>query len=408
MVAVTWKPSSTGQALMGNLTGKSGGLSARGGPRPSSGAVQQAVLDASAHAEIDILVVATNSRFSNPTRDWVAERIRSFPRPVVKLWDRDSLDRLVRQYPTVAARVLPEALSDEARLRLLLARFEELGEEPTLLDLEFFWERRSWLMDQESNLLSEAVAMFLYAEGLSLPRRRSWWRLLKEGDAPNALITALINMPNMLGGESRPRPLEMIRVLAAAGRMLIACMLALPDPLGTEWVLNPWRITVGGKDIAGTEERLHDWRESTLRAVLAFVQSDLVDACSRDCSRIIGANPHEMDSLSATQFWKTVIEGGSESSESWLVLEVARESCTVGLDMTIGCPLVVSNRLSCEQIVQGIQAVLRFRQVSPDDSAAPRLPEDSRGPTTVTFLDDHGMSGATARVAARGHGRTTG
>jgi restriction endonuclease len=103
------------------------------------GAVQQAVLDASARSDIDILVIATNSRFSNPTRDWVTERASSYTRPVVKLWDRDNLDRLVRMYPTVVARVLPDALSDEERLRLLVARFEELGEEPTQLDLEFFW-----------------------------------------------------------------------------------------------------------------------------------------------------------------------------------------------------------------------------------------------------------------------------
>jgi Restriction endonuclease len=261
------------------------------------GAVQQAILDASARADIDVLVVATNSHFSNPTRDWVSERTRSFARPVVKLWDRDNLNRLVRQYSTVVARVLPSVLSNGDRLQLLVTRFEELGEEPMLLDLEFFWERRAWLMEQQSDLFTRAVAMFLYAEGVALPRRRPWWRLLQESDAPVALIWALVQMPSLFGGEPLSRPLEIIRVLASAGRILIACLLLLSDRIGIEMTLNPWRCVIGGDEVADNEEKLEAWRQGALLPVLAFVQSDLVDACASDCTRASAKNPHEMDSL---------------------------------------------------------------------------------------------------------------
>lgn len=359
------------------------------------GAVQQAVLDASARTDVDILVVATNSRFSNPTRDWVAERSRSFVRPVIRLWDRDNLNRLVRQYPTVAARVLPSALSDGDRLRLLVSRFAELGEEPTLLDQEFFWERQGWLMEQEPRLLSHAVAMFLYTEGVPLPRRRTWWRLLREKDAPDALIVALIDLPGLLS-EPRPRPLEVIRVLDSAGRMLIACLRLLPDRVGVQMTLNPWRYEVDGNNITDDKETLDDWRESVLRPVLAFVQADLVAACSSDCARIIGDNPHEVNSLPAMEYCKILTEGELELPDWDFVMESDDQPCTVGLDVTSGCPLVISNCLDTEQIVRGVHAVLQFRRTSPDGNVKRDSPL-TRGSVKMTFLKDQGMAWQTFR-----------
>lgn len=364
-------------------------------------AVQQALLDASARPDVDTLVVATNSRFSNPTRDWVEERTGSFPRPIVKLWDRDRLDRLVRRYPTVAARVLPNSLSDEDRLRLLVARFEELGEEPTALDIDYFWERRDWLGQQEPRLVTHAVAMLLYAEGVVLPRRRTWWLLLQEADAPDAIIMSLVSLPELLSEDSLPRPLETIRVLAAAGRMLIACLLILPDPIGIEWTLNPWRIIVGGDEISGDREKLEAWQKGVLRPVLAFAQSDLVDACSSDCLRVTAGNVHEIDSLLAKGFWGLLTSGDSGSSEGVIIIESTREPCTIGLDVSSGCPLVVSNELDIEEVVRGIRAVLRFRQAHPDDAAPQDLGELS-GPGLVTFLLDGGLSWKIARLGEEG------
>jgi hypothetical protein len=89
---VTWKRSLTGQVPDGELDRQRWWVECKGRTETvERGAVQQAALDASARVDVDILVIATNSRFSNPTRDWVAERARSYPRPIIKLWDRDNL-----------------------------------------------------------------------------------------------------------------------------------------------------------------------------------------------------------------------------------------------------------------------------------------------------------------------------
>jgi hypothetical protein len=106
-------------------------------------AVQRAVLDASADPEIATLVVATNSRFSNPTRDWIAERTRANDRPRVVLWDRDALERMVARHPVVVARVAPGALSDHGRLAALVARFWDYTRLPGSADLERLWFARA-------------------------------------------------------------------------------------------------------------------------------------------------------------------------------------------------------------------------------------------------------------------------
>ena len=47
------------------------------------------------------LVVATNTRFSNPTRDWVKAWQVSHPKPKIKLWDHSQLERFLSRHPDV-------------------------------------------------------------------------------------------------------------------------------------------------------------------------------------------------------------------------------------------------------------------------------------------------------------------
>lgn len=105
-------------------------------------AVQQAVLDASADNKIATLVVATNTRFSNPTRDWIAQRGLGPDRPRVVLWDRDALERMVVKHPCVVARVAPGALLDAGMLASVVARFWDYTRLPSRTELERLWSAR--------------------------------------------------------------------------------------------------------------------------------------------------------------------------------------------------------------------------------------------------------------------------
>ncbi|MGW1183252.1 restriction endonuclease [Streptomyces drozdowiczii] len=362
------------------------------------GAVQQAVLDACASTDVDVLVIATNSRFSNPTRDWLEERLRVQPRPLIKLWDRDNLDRLVRRYPTVAARILPAMLSDEERLRLLINRFEELGEEPTQTDLDFFWGRREWLMRQESQVAVAAVLTFLYAEGVSIPRRRLWWQLLQKGDFPEALVQCLVNLPANLSRSDLPRPLDTIRGTAAAARALVACLNLFPREEVVELVVNPWRFIVEGEGIAEDEGRLKLWQDGALRPVLAFAQSDLLDACASDCARVTADSPHEPESINCSTFWGMIAGDSVGVQDEVLVVENLSGRCTVGLDVTSGCPLIVSNDLPVGDVVRGIQKILDFRRRNPDGCSV-RHDFSMTAGARLTLLSDWGMSWRMSRTA---------
>lgn len=64
---------------------------------------------------IDRLVVATNGRFTNPTRDLVREQNSAASSPRLDLWDRDTLLRLLTQHPSVVAQVIPSALSPQGK-----------------------------------------------------------------------------------------------------------------------------------------------------------------------------------------------------------------------------------------------------------------------------------------------------
>lgn len=71
-------------------------------------AVKTAVHNARGKLDLDVLIIATNSVFSNPTRDWLSQWQASEPRSMVRLWDRERLEQLLSQHSEVdAARSTP-------------------------------------------------------------------------------------------------------------------------------------------------------------------------------------------------------------------------------------------------------------------------------------------------------------
>ena len=321
-------------------------------------AVLEAVMNAGGRTDIDVLVIATNSRISNSTRDWLESWQNSNPRPLVKLWDRDHLERLVRRYPIVVGRILPQSLQDIEHLELLTARFFEFGEGPAEQDLDYFWERRAWLSQQEPGIFTRAVAMFLYTEGVPLQRTRQWWRLLRVDHVPYAIIAALLDLPRILFDDDLPRPAEDVRVMASAARVVISCLALAPD--SAETLLNPWAIVEDGDEIASDDRRLAGWQEYMLLPVLDFIRDELIDACSDDCSRVMSDNPHAIEPLSRADFWDAYFKGTDQGKRlGMLIFETLDKPCTVGLNMDSGCPLVTSNPRPITQLVEEIVTVLR-------------------------------------------------
>ena len=100
--------------------------------------VKAAVLNAGNRSDLDVLIVATNTAFSNPTRDWVREWQGHHPRPVVRLWERARLEKLLSEYPSVVVRLFSKALSIQGRLEVIRYRvwnFASLASNEQLLQM---------------------------------------------------------------------------------------------------------------------------------------------------------------------------------------------------------------------------------------------------------------------------------
>jgi len=63
--------------------------------------VKSAINNALAYEGLHCIVIATNTQFSNPTRDWVKQWQIKHPIPQVQLWDQAQLERYLSRHPDV-------------------------------------------------------------------------------------------------------------------------------------------------------------------------------------------------------------------------------------------------------------------------------------------------------------------
>src|ERR1700731_1558686 len=122
--------------------------------------VRSAVINAQAKAGLDYLVVATNSQFSNPTRDWVKEWQATHPRPKVKLWDHAQLERLLSRHPEVVLRLFSQALSLQGRFQAMESRFWNRLEFVTPKTLGDLWKEREEIEFTAMGLFAAIVNEF--------------------------------------------------------------------------------------------------------------------------------------------------------------------------------------------------------------------------------------------------------
>ena len=99
-------------------------------------------MNAEAKGGLDYIVIATNTQFSNPTRDWVKEWQAKHVRPKIKLWDHAQLERLLSHHPDVVLRLFSEALSLQGRFQAMESRFWNKLEFVTLKTLADLWKAR--------------------------------------------------------------------------------------------------------------------------------------------------------------------------------------------------------------------------------------------------------------------------
>jgi len=122
--------------------------------------VREAVLNAAGKSHVEVLVIATNARFSNPTRDWVKDWQQSHHRPVVKLWERTDLENLCSKNPIAVVRLHGQALSPQGRVVVAAAKlwnYASLSDEPTLQKI---WKSRTDVLIDDRALFALVASEF--------------------------------------------------------------------------------------------------------------------------------------------------------------------------------------------------------------------------------------------------------
>lgn len=304
----------------------------RKGIVPST-AVKKAALDATANDAIDVLVIATNSTFSNPTRDWVANWQITHPRPRVKLWAREDLERLVSQHPQVAIRLFSKALSPQGQVEVMRERFwrfTHYTDEPTLGSL---WKVHSTLDLDPQALIAATASEF--ANGSITDRA---WPLLKDEETRiNLLLSSLANSMSFILRAQEAGVRERPYIQAMAYLMMLSIQALEPETLLSE-IENLFAESILAR--GGKAQVIQDL---FLTPVMEQLGAELRDVCTSDCRRV-SMDPVELGQEGVENYWdRNRLKGPDleRKGHQFLIIEDKRASCKVGfpLDLKHTCPL---------------------------------------------------------------------
>ena len=318
-------------------------------------AVKETVLDVGGRNDVDVLLIATNSTFSNPTRDWVKNWQHSNPRPVVRLWDRNDLERQLCQHPEVVVRLFAEALSAQGKLEVVRTRFWNYSfysDEPTLREL---WKGRSQIQWDEQMYLAALVSEIANGE----ITRRPWGVFIPTDLTLNVLGGGLLNLipfclrADRAGVDQRPyiRGIAYL-VLVAIHRFSAGEVHHL---LQSVWDRS-------SKQILPAEHR-----DIAISPVLDQLTVELLDVCGSDCVRV--SPPGRLTWEQIEHYWERLrlpsTEGEDEKPEMDLIIEKLDEPCNVGfhVDANRPCPINYPSTEGgkYERLLEVLERIVRHR-----------------------------------------------
>jgi Restriction endonuclease len=319
-------------------------------------AVKEAANDAQGARDLDVLVLATNSRFSNDTRDWVEEFQEIHPRPVIKLWDRTQLEQMASAHPAVVARIAPQALSPQGRLEAATSAFFNRGEWPQAGDLDLFWEMRTELEFGSDGLLTCVVGEAARGGLVTRP----WAGELDAETLAGVLITGLANSGALL---VRTQGIGRDTDGLADGltHLIAATLIRFNEETALGFIEDPWSYTEGPQE---ERERLRDLLiEPIMNRLLIYFGA----ACEADCLRVSADFEIEREG-DVRDRWLSVVPSRygpppPEEERQFIVIESAEEPCAVGLELSDErqCPFVTGTERPWKDIVSDLRAVMAYR-----------------------------------------------
>lgn len=318
--------------------------------------VQEAVLNASGNSHIDVLVVATNTNFSNPTRDWVSEWQRDHPRPIVKLWERTQLENLCVKNPVAVIRLHGRAISPQGRVEVASTKlwdYASFTDEPTLSSI---WTARDDIELNGRSLFALVASECANGDVVA----RSWGMVSNKEALADALGNGLLNFLylSFRAGEVGARQEPLVRGLSY---LLMISVHRMGGKAASSLLTSIWESVEG-------REYPNKVRQIIIEPVLATLRGELRDVCADDCQRV-SVDPQHLTEDEVTRYWKRLIVTDDPDDEaehkSFLVIEKHSVPCKAGLplDKERCCPLCHSddNISDIAEFAQVVDQVVRYR-----------------------------------------------
>ena len=296
--------------------------------------VKSAVNNATAHGDLGNLVVVTNTTFSNPTRDWVKSWQAAHPRPRVRLWDHEMLERLLSKHPSVVLRLFSEALSPAGLLKAAQERFWSKLEYIPAKALRTFWTaRQSMEVDALARL---ALIANEFAHGSIVDR--PWAASASTAELIQTTHLAFSNLPYLrirvskVGVDEEP-------ILAALAHLIVTSLQVISADQLTTLIMEAG-LSRDGKPFP--DEVI----EMLLVPVLDRLAGEMQDVCTADCDRLLGSEATTLvgPEHPVQAYWRGLDPVGAPpqpDERRFFRLERHDGPCKVGfsLNKDRGCPL---------------------------------------------------------------------
>lgn len=329
-------------------------------------AVKTAIINAMARKELAQIVMATNTQFSNPTRDWVGEWQMKHPLPRVMLWDQVTLERYLSDHPQVVLRLFSQALSPEGRARAMESRFWNKLEYVPIKILTDLWKDKENFPIEGMAVFAAIVNEFAHGD----ITRRPWGAAISPITVIQLLVLGLENV-SYLVLRSIKAGTEMQPIVRTIVYLILLALEKLPPDVVTSVIEES---IYRGKKAEWPDEA----RELVLMPIADQLLSEMEDVCTADCQRLIGRERRALvkDKDELDTYWSRFDAKGlpDDGTHAYVWLEKDDGPCAVGfkVDAEHGCPLIHFRPKTdnLEALLKIVKRVAAFRKNQAENKRA--------------------------------------
>ena len=312
-------------------------------------AVKEFIVTAEAFSDLGVLVVATNTQFSNPTRDWVKDWQKKRSSPLVRLWDKDSLERLALQHPSTVARNYPKALSPQGNLQALTTRFWNQFHFPNDSLLEELWNTCNSL-----ELSSEAVISLVAGETNANSYGNRPWLTKIDNESLFEVIALLVSNFLYLVMRMKQLGVQEEVVMKTTSLIISSGLARLSITEMSEIVLAPFSL----RDVSNVPGEISN---TVISWLLNSVKQSLQPSCVSDCTRI-SSDPAENEGFDLLKSLKGLPAIQTRQSRQ-VIIEGLHDPCRAGLALSEQrrCPLFGGESAGFNQRLIDYAEIIRNR-----------------------------------------------